>query len=300
MCLFNDNIAMNKFRLILFIVAISTLSVPFNINAQNLISQFERTVTFFYTKNNKQNLQAQGTGFLMFIPASDTTKRYIYLITAKHVLLDTNDSPLNLIYAKFNTKDSTELLKVTLKWSGSEKTVFIHPDSTVDLAIIPVIMPQRLDFTLIPAKDLIYKSEYDSLGINVGTDVFFTGLFTAFTGNKSIYPIFRFGKICLIPRERIEFNGELKDLVLLETSSFGGNSGSPVIFKYINPSNKRTTVKTAGVLIGGFERKRLIARDKFTNKEIFDTNSIGISAIVPADYIHEILYGAELSSKRSK
>lgn len=291
---------MRQLRLVIPLVLISMLSTPRDINAQNLISQFEKTVTFFYTSNNKEKLQAQGTGFLMFIPASDTTKRYIYLITAKHVLLDTNDIPLNIIYAKFNTKDSTELLKVTLKWSGSNKTVFIHPDSTVDLAIIPVVLPKQLYYTLIPAKDLIYKSEYDSLGISVGTDVFFTGLFTAFTGSKSIYPIFRFGKICLIPRERIEFNGEFKDLVLLETSSFGGNSGSPVIFKYFNPSNKKVTVKIAGVLIGGFEKKRLIAKDNTTNKEIFDTSSMGISAIVPAEYIQEILNGIELSTKRSK
>jgi len=291
---------MRQLRLVILLVLVSMLGRPRDINAQNLISQFEKTVTFFYTKSNKEKLQAQGTGFLMVIPAIDTTYGYIYLITAKHVLLDSNDNPLDIIYAKFNTKDSTELLKVTLRWSGSDRTVFIHPDSTVDLAIIPVILPQRLYFNLIPAKDLIYKREYDSLGISVGTDVFFTGLFTAFTGSKGIYPIFRFGKICLIPRERIEFNGEFKDLVLLETSSFGGNSGSPVIFKYFNPSSKKVTVKIAGVLIGGFEIKRLIARDKSTNKEIFDTNSMGISAIVPADYIQEVLNGLELSTKRKK
>lgn len=263
--------------------------------SQELVQQFNKTVTFLYSFINNE-LKPHGTAFLVSIPAKNQKGNYIYLVTAKHVLHTENKQKLNVIYAKFNTKDSSEMFTITLNWTGQNKTVFTHADTSIDLAIIPIVVPSNLEYKHIRIDQIIKRSDFDSLKVNVGTDVFFTGLFTAYIGTKSINPIFRFGKICLIPREKIEFDKVNRELLLVESSSFGGNSGSPVICQFQNKGS--THVRLAGVVLGSFNQGQILA--KGNNQDIIAWSSIGISAITPSDFILEILNIAELENKRKK
>jgi len=188
---------------------------------QELVQQFNKTVAFLYAFSNNE-FKPYGTAFLVSIPAKTQKGYYIYLVTAKHVLQTENKQKLNLIYARFNTKDSSEMFNVPLNWTGRNKTVFTHADTSIDLAIIPIVVPSNLEYKHIGIDQIIRRSDFDSLKVNVGTDVFFTGLFTAYIRTKSINPIFRFGKVCLIPREKIEFDKVNRELLLIESSSFGG------------------------------------------------------------------------------
>jgi hypothetical protein len=141
---------------------------------------------------------------------------------------------------------------------------------------------------------IINRGSYDSLKINVGTDVFFTGLFTAYLGTKKITPIFRFGKVSLLPKEKIVFEGLERELILIESASFGGNSGSPVVFNF-NIRDKNF-VMIAGVISGGFSQGQVLG--KSSSQDIIAWNSMGISAVTPSHFILEILNSVELESLR--
>jgi hypothetical protein len=269
------------------------LLLPF-FSFSQLISQFNKTVTFLYTGVPGNQLVPYGTAFLVAIPSKMPNANYIYLVTAKHVLETADKKPLNVIYAKFNTVDSDELFQIPLVWNGPNRNVFLHPDPTVDLAVLPVVLPNNLIYKFIPIEQIGRRSEFDSLHIDIGTEAFFTGLFTSYTGNKNLKPIFRFGRLCLIPDEPIEFDNQYRNLLLIESASFGGNSGSPVIFSYQN--GPLTSVRLEGIILGNFNQGQLLG--KANDKDIIAWSSMGISAITPSEYILDILNGPELSNRR--
>ena len=263
--------------------------------SQELVPQFNKTVNFLYVAGVNEFLP-QGTGFLVSVPAKTQGGNYIYLVTAKHVLFNSDKKPLNTIFARFNTKDSSEMFNVPLIWEGPKKSVHVHSDQSVDLAVIPIVVPQNLEYRYIGMGQIISRKDFDSLKVNVGTEVFFTGLFTSYIGTKKINPIFRFGRLSLLPEERIYFEGIERNLLLIESSSYGGNSGSPVIFQYTSGNTR--FVSLGGVIFGSFNQGQILA--KANNKDVVAWSSLGISAITPSEYILDILNTPELSNRRTQ
>jgi hypothetical protein len=46
-------------------------------------------------------------------------------------------------------------------------------------------------------------------------------------GTRRNYPVIRFGRVAMITEEKVKFGDYEADLYLVETGSYGGNSGSP-------------------------------------------------------------------------
>jgi hypothetical protein len=65
---------------------------------------------------------------------------------------------------------------------------------------------------------------------------FFAGLFVSYYGEHRNNPIIRFGRVAMLPEDRIPWRTDPSKpvenvrLYLLETQSYGGNSGAPVFF----------------------------------------------------------------------
>src|SRR6185295_15754348 len=117
----------------------------------------------------------------------------------------------------------------------------------------------RFDVKFLPFKYLAGVDDVHKLGITEGTEVFFTGLFLQNLTDSKNVPIVRFGRVALAPGEPVLWAGVPRDLVLIESMSFGGNSGSPVFFYlgadrvpgslYVGPPE----IKLAGVMMGAFQ-----------------------------------------------
>jgi len=93
------------------------------------------------------------------------------------------------------------------------------------------------------------------------------------------------------------------DLYLIESASFGGNSGSPVFFHLGVDRQPRSiivgppVIKIAGVMKGSFQEARLVKLFETANAPGVESN-IGISAVIPAYNLHELLFGKELKKIR--
>lgn len=135
--------------------------------------------------------------------------------------------------------------------------------------------------------------------------MFFCGLFSNFYGQLRNYPIFRFGKVALLTEERIPFDNQLSELYLLETTSFGGNSGSPVFFNLGGMRegmglviNTKYEYFLAGIIKGYFGAP-IDAKVLNINKPItIPFQNAGIVAVVPAHLLLEILNSPNLKEKR--
>lgn len=281
--------------------------LPEIVKGQAIPDDIKKTVAFVYAKNTKGEIVPNGTGFFVGIENINKKNYYtVYFVTAKHVLQYGDEKKyLGEVYLRLNKKDNvSESKELILYENGINKNIYTHTDSTVDIAVIPLSPNQEIyDYLFMPNDFLTSKEDYINMNIKEGSEVFFTGMFKPFLGKKKNYPITRFGRVALVTDEKIPWNNELTDLYLVESSSYGGNSGSPVFF-YLGANRGdgslyvgAPTIKLAGIMKGYFGEKSPISVVE-TNKVLVSDRNIGIAAVVPAYLLREILYSNELAKQR--
>lgn len=267
----------------------------------------KKVVTFIYYPTNLSNAVPDGTGFLVGLnSAKDTNRIFPYLVTAKHVLRPSINAWLPLIFLRLNCLDGTsDMVLVPLLTSGPIKNVFIHDDPTVDIAVVPVAPNRKIhDFLLLPTEFITSEADFKNLEIHEGSDVFFTGMFVQHLGEKRNTPITRFGKVALMTDEKIDGVFGKTDLYLMEANAYGGNSGSPVFFQ-IGMEREGGFVfggprfKLAGVMSGSYPDIEFIKTLSVSTNQ-YVTPNLGISGVVPAYKLKEILFSKELQSFRGE
>jgi len=144
--------------------------------------------------------------------------------------------------------------------------------------------------------------------ISEGEDTFFTGLFLPFLGQSRNYPVVRSGKVALMTDEKIPWRtdptkpAEMAELLLLETQSFGGNSGSPVFVTFQAPNGGKpgeVNLRLIGIMRGTFEQNRPISAMQNATIAVAQQN-LGIAAVVPSYLLWDILFGNELKAFRTE
>jgi len=293
-----------------------------SVMAEHVPPQAVRSVAFVYVPDGHGQLQAHGTCFFVGMRhPSIPDSGWVYVVTARHVLQrdmydPTSDLVPQIVIRVNNAKGSAEFLKVLLKASGVDKNVYLHPDRSVDLAVleVPQADPTKLDVSLVGVEMFLSAADVNDHKLNEGIDLFFAGMFTSYLGVSRIQPIVRFGRLAMIPSEPVEWLGLPTELLLADTFSFGGNSGSPVFFyEGIDRDAGSITigeplVRLAGVMEGYFpdaeptqtlDVPASARRRGRSRKVIYSFTNTGIAAITPAYKLHEILFGRELSSKRN-
>jgi hypothetical protein len=143
-----------------------------------------------------------GTGFFVGIKIGDGTQASAYLVTAKHVLKDEQGRDLKRVYVRMNSKEGDPKFAPLDLSENSVSRVYTHTDPTVDLAVVPVALDEKIfDFKMIGDELVTTKESFKELKIGEGSDVFFVGLFTSFYGQHKNFPIVRFGRVAMISGE---------------------------------------------------------------------------------------------------
>ena len=274
-------------------------------------SETKSAVTFIFVLDENKKLIANGTGFFVGVKTKEKPDTYsVYLVTAKHVFKKKDGSLYSSVIVRINKKSGgAEMLPLDLTYEGKGKNVFSHDDESVDLAVVPSLPNQtKYDFLFLPDDLLTTKDDFKKLNIREGTDVFFTGLFTPQfaqeVADQRNYPIVRFGKVALVTDEKINWGKLNAELYLIESASYGGNSGSPVYF-YIEPERQPGNImvsapqilKLAGVMEGTFIESKPITGIETATVPASISN-IGIAYIVPAYKLYEILFSDEVKKLR--
>jgi V8-like Glu-specific endopeptidase len=247
----------------------------------------KKTVAFVYLKDSLGNFHANGSSFLIKKNnVKDSTKSALFLVTAKHVLQDAQKKFYKEVYLRLNTSDtSSRYVYCKLEMNVN---LIIHHDTTVDLAII-LFTPQKNDYAAQCISDdiILEKDKYFQKKINEGTRAYFAGLFTPFEGRNRIYPILRFGHIALIANEKVKWVFGNTEMIFVEMSSFGGNSGSPVFFEF-DEVNGGKSIILGGILSGTFRDLAEVKVIENNSTQVAIYNN-GITGVVPAYYLKELL-----------
>ena len=245
-----------------------------------------------------------GTGF--FVAAKGelaTAPLYQYLVTAKHVLKDSDETYFGKVFLRINKRvGDADFVPLDLTKDGKRLIFTDDSDDSVDIAVVPCRPDSQIfDFKVIPEEMVTTEQSFQTSNIAEGSDIFFAGLYTGYYGSKRNMPIVRFGRVSMIPEDRIQFepNKPPEQLYMLETQSYGGNSGSPVFFSLgadrtpgtltIGPAD----IKLAGIMKGYFGDwspiKLVQTAPGLPPPAVPAANqNIGIAAVTPAYFLHQI------------
>jgi hypothetical protein len=280
-------------------------------SADTVPAEIKQSVAFVYSlmPDGKTSVPI-GTGF--FVVVADQVRldrRSTYFVTAKHVLVNrTTGAVLTHASLRVNKKQGTSLtVPMPLVAEGPGRNVYFHEDRTVDLAVVPVqIRNPDVEYAVLASDMLTTREDFDRLHIAEGSEVFFVGLFVGYPGQERNYPIARFGRVALVTPEKIAWFGVPTELYLVESSAYGGNSGSPLFFS-VGGYDRQTHslvmgephITLAGVLIGHF-KERLPLQAVETTTTLVSESNIGIAAVVPAYKLRELLFSDEVRRARGE
>lgn len=245
-----------------------------------------------------------GTVFVVGVKAESGGGIYLHLVTAKHVsdMIDPGPFLIGL-----NGKNGRPIL---LK-SSDEWTWWHHPKTpdSVDVAVMPFATAKIQDFNVewIPEEGLFVTPErMRKFGIGIGDETACIGLFTPFSGSTELIPVVRSGIIAMLPRDPVPTKdcGPMQ-AVLIESRSIGGLSGSPVFVKNtvslppvtdedgdISSLSGLGSLHFLGLMHGHWDVKEK------TDDERSAVLHSGVSIVVPAQKISEVLHHPELVQMR--
>ncbi len=242
-----------------------------------------------------------GTAFIVAI-RMDATHGYTHLVTAKHVAdaLEPGETVIAM-----NARDGSPLFL-----RKGDQPWFFHPteETSVDVAVIPFGSARfaEYDISSIPDESFVSDERIAEYGIGIGDEIVISGLFTKFFGSTHLIPIVRTGNIAMMPRDKVPVKGfgEI-EAYLAEGRSIGGLSGSPVFVR--NTVNMPAqTAKGKPAQISGLGPLHFLGLmhghwdlpPTFSAAEQAEAVNMGISIIVPAKKILEVLYHPELVAMR--
>lgn len=271
-------------------------------NVMRIADHLLKCVGFISRYDPDQPLRFGGTAFIVGVKM-DEKASLCHLVTAKHVAEAIE--PAETVIA-MNTKDGAPRFLRT----GDQKW-FYHPTEkdSVDVAVLPLGSPNMdlYDIAFIPEIIFATEQRIAEYNIGLGDELVIVGLFTRFFGLTHIIPIVRTGNIAMMPRDRVPVKdfGEM-EAYLAEGRSIGGLSGSPV---FVRNTVKMPVQNAKGVsqLYGlgeghllGLAHGHWDLPPSFSEAEKKEAVNMGVSIIVPAKKILEVLYHPELTAMRKE
>lgn len=259
-----------------------------------LTNFFKDAVVGICSEDSNKKKNCIGTGFLVGdcqnITEMDLTKRLynIYLITNKHVVKDKKD-----IYVRFNNIiNSTKDYHIDLV--GSKKEQLYSECDVNDVDIIAIsIRGQSLKND--NSQFSFYRLEADSLlieqmkekGVTEGDFIYTLGFPLNLIGVLKMVPICRMGCIANIS-ELYEQKSNVYNFIV-DTQTFPGNSGSPVILRpelmCVGDSKNHNVGYLLGILHSYIPyREEIVSSQTGRTRTIFEENS-GLTLVHPVDYI---------------
>jgi|GEM_PF-6549705 len=177
---------------------------------------------------------AIGTGFFVGLREADRDFNYSFIVTNRHNLLEDpkrEDLKKELIYRVNNLDQETSSVKrFPLHYDGPKKNVFLGAPNE-DLAVINFPHESDMHINAYDYTYLLPASKYQECDIGFGTEVFTVGLLFSYKGIKANAPLFRYGRIAMMPSEEwyVREKGKPPEKAFLaEFNTTYGASGSPV------------------------------------------------------------------------
>lgn len=258
----------------------------------------------FLAHDTLPQVQYRGTAFVVGI-AGKNNNHFLHLVTAAHVAEKLQFTPFVI---GMNLKQGG---KVIVR-AGADFKWWYHPSekTSVDAAVGIFATPNVSDYSLeyVPERMFATEDRIKDHDIGVGDELNVVGLFTRFSGTSQHHPVVRTGNIAMMPTDRIPVSGfEPMRAYLAEGRSIGGLSGSPVFVRdtlntpAVDKIGKQRFVLGLGSLYFlGLMHGHWETPLDFKASEQAEAVNMGISIVVPATKILEVLHQPDLIALRGR
>ena len=283
------------------------------------IDIIKQTVVYIFSgeasRERLTSVSPLGTGFFVAIPHHQVEGRiWPYFVTAKHVLKRTLEEYWTEIFIRANVRgwslgsNQNGVNFFTLPVSDREGNLqwAIHSNPAVDLAVIQQFpRTDMFEFQSIPSTIFATREVIGREEVAEGDEVFFPCFTPEIPQQRRNNPVIRFGKIALMSDEDIQTPEGSTKFHFAECYPFGGNSGSPVYLRF-GPTRRATQIVVGperyfllGVMKGYWHHDQPVEVQQ-TQFRLSVAQHMGIAAITPVDYLHEILYSETLRKQRGE
>jgi hypothetical protein len=253
----------------------------------------------------KETPQYAGSGFVVDVPGTHGNS-HLYLVTAQRIAERLECCP---IVMGFSYKDGTKALLEadTVHW-------YAHPTDAgaVDAAVTPFgpFQSDLLDLEPIPQHLFALPEEMCDSRIAVGEEIAAIGVFTRFSYHDRHLPIIRTGNLAMLPTLKIP----VKNFEPMEAwvGEIEGLSGSPVWMRrpadmqikpgYENGKKQSLSGDSEMLFLGLLHGPWEIPEREMEGQSAHYTECMatGMSVIVPAHKILEVIHQPELEAMRKK
>jgi len=220
----------------------------------------------------------------------------IYLVTNHHVF-----NGLEEITLRFNPteKQPAKQYSLHLLDTSSQKPLWTpHPNPKIDIAVttinIDLLKKEGIQFAWFQSDQHVATlDKIAELGITEGDFVYTLGFPMALVGPERNYVIVRSGNIARIQDAIDRRSNEF----LIDTFTFPGNSGGPVVTKPEVVAITGTKAVSSGYLVGVIQsyvpyQDVAISAQTHQPRVIFEENS-GLTAVIPIDFVKEAIEAHE-------
>jgi len=196
--------------------------------------------------------KSTGTGFIVRESYSENQQR-LFLVTCAHVIHGMTG--LNAAFVGCKSREEPDYSKsIVLTIDDLPTKAFLHPDPSVDVAIIPITLEiDKLEKKGTPPflRSLTYNSSLSAANVQLSSlqNIVFIGYPRGIIDTKNLSPLARRGTTAT-PID-LDFNGF--PFFVIDASVYNGSSGSPV-FAYddgtIRGKNNETGFGTRAIFLG--------------------------------------------------
>lgn len=220
-----------------------------------------------------------GTIFVMGIPYKDNPKiAHIVIVTAAHVLEEIAGDNASLLLRRKNNDGTYSPFAYQLRIRQNSQPLYVrHP--TADVAAMYADVPDEVPMTGLSPDFLVTDKTLEDIEVHPGDDAYVLG-FPLAASAPGGFPILRVGHIASYPLTPMAVVKQWE----FDLKVFGGNSGGPVYFSYVNRLFKKQI--HFGVMQGILG---LVIQEEHSAFPQFADKELGYGVVVPAQYIRETL-----------
>lgn len=199
------------------------------------------------------------------------------------------------MFLRFNDNNGkAKLFKQDLKFPNGELRWLTHKNKGVDLALMNInpraLQDNFVEFSIFNEEMFAKHKNFQSIGIEVGDEVYVLGFPMGIAGEIQNYPYVKLGIISRFDRELIKKS----KAYLIDSSIFPGNSGSPVVLKPEVASLQGTTAISQIYLMGvissylPYEEKLYTHQTNPPSIVSLERENSGLSFVIPMEFVKEI------------
>jgi hypothetical protein len=262
---------------------------------------------FTYTSQAGSVIPVGTCFFLGHDPKEDapTVSPRVYAVTARHVVDKLRKLGRRDLTLRLNRRDpAADVMPITIpldEW-------FVHPsDASIDVAIRETAVPPEVDHVVVPMKMCTTQTTFAENEVELGDEVFISGLFRHHYGKRRNVPIIRVGNLAALDDEKVVTDFGEFNAILIEARSIGGLSGSPV---FLNLGSVRTLggqiihsmgkypIFLLGLVHGHFDTPAGIdTQVEGDNSRVAEKINAGIAIVVPIGKVWEVVQAYEATDE---